>query len=415
MSSKPVLCAFDASEPSILAAHTAAWLAEALDAPLELASVVDPDDLPALPPHGAGMDPHVRDALPEIQEQVAEDAARAELEAALGALAHTAVSGTVLSGPAPAVLRRYALERAAVLLVTGTSARRGLQRLLLGSVSGTLAAEAPCPVVVVPPGAALREPGPVLVGDDGSEHGRRAVQHAEVLAARLGREVVRVHVEDEQPVDALARVAHEQQACLVVAGTRGRGALRSRIFGSVATGLTAVASRPVMLVSDHAVPQVPAQEGSGSWVGAQGRVQWSDSHAAAWIGLLETHKRLTRELEAELDATHGLTLSSLELLSRLATADDQQLRLTTLAEVAGLSLSRVSRVVDALEQRGLVERRADADDARAKRAAITPAGLEQLHAALRTHFAGVERAFFEHLAEEDVETLARVFRRFRRS
>ena len=50
---------------------------------------MDHDDLPALPPHGAGIDPYVRDALPEIQEQIAEDAARADLEAALvGAPAH---------------------------------------------------------------------------------------------------------------------------------------------------------------------------------------------------------------------------------------------------------------------------------------------------------------------------------------
>src|SRR3712207_9033418 len=35
------LCAFDASEPSLLAAGVAAWLADALGAPLELVYVVD--------------------------------------------------------------------------------------------------------------------------------------------------------------------------------------------------------------------------------------------------------------------------------------------------------------------------------------------------------------------------------------
>jgi DNA-binding MarR family transcriptional regulator len=119
---------------------------------------------------------------------------------------------------------------------------------------------------------------------------------------------------------------------------------------------------------------------------------WSDTHTAAWIGLLETHKRLTRELDAQLQAEHGLTISSLELLSRLATADDQMLRLTTLADAAGLSLSRVSRILDGLESRGLVERRADADDARAKQASITPSGVELLHAAENTHKSGVQRA-----------------------
>jgi DNA-binding MarR family transcriptional regulator len=151
-----------------------------------------------------------------------------------------------------------------------------------------------------------------------------------------------------------------------------------------------------------------------SRTGRDGLVQWSDSHAAAWIGLLETHKRLTRELEGELEATHGLGISALELMSRLARADDHMMRLSTLAHAAGLSLSRVSRIIDRLEQRGLVERRADDADTRAKNAWLTPAGLELLRAALKMHFDGVERVFFDRLAEEDVETLARVFEPFRR-
>ena len=252
MSREPVLCAFDASEPSLLAAHVAAWLAGALGVPLELVYVVDYDDLPALPPHGAGIDPHVRDALPEIQEQVAEDAARAELETALSALPHGDVMGSVLTGwPAP-VIERRAVDCDAALLVTGTAARQGFQRLLHGSVSGALAADAPCPVVVVPPDAALSEPGPIVVGEDGSEHGRRAVRHAEALSARLDRDLVRMSVEQGDPVEELARAARAQQACMAVVGTRGRGPLRGQLFGSVSTGLVRTAGRPVMLVSERA-------------------------------------------------------------------------------------------------------------------------------------------------------------------
>jgi DNA-binding MarR family transcriptional regulator len=145
-----------------------------------------------------------------------------------------------------------------------------------------------------------------------------------------------------------------------------------------------------------------------------GLIAWSDVHAAAWIGLLETHKRLTRELEAELETQHGLGISALELLSRLARADKRTLRLTTLAEQAGLSLSRVSRIVDSLESAGLVERHRSGEDSRAKDAKLTAKGLKFLRGALETHFDGVERLFFEELSERDVETLARVFRRFRR-
>ena len=138
-------------------------------------------------------------------------------------------------------------------------------------------------------------------------------------------------------------------------------------------------------------------------------------HADAWIGLLETHKRLTRQVEAELGAAHGLTLSSLELLTRLARAEHRMLRLTTLAGEAGLSLSRVSRIIDTLERRGLVERRPSAEDTRAKDAYLTAEGLELQRSAEGTFFAGVERLFFDRVTEEDLATLARVFGPFRRS
>src|SRR6202020_3232590 len=92
-------------------------------------------------------------------------------------------------------------------------------------------------------------------------------------------------------------------------------------------------------------------------VGSDGVAAWSELHAGAWIGLLETHKRLTRELDAELEARFDLTLSTVEMLGRLRAARDRCLRLTPLASACGLSLSRVSRLAAELERRGLLERR----------------------------------------------------------
>ncbi len=37
----------------------------------------------------------------------------------------------------------------------------------------------------------------------------------------------------------------------------------------------------------------------------QGLAHWTEAHADAWIGLLETHKQLTRALDAELTARVG--------------------------------------------------------------------------------------------------------------
>ena len=147
-------------------------------------------------------------------------------------------------------------------------------------------------------------------------------------------------------------------------------------------------------------------------VGDDGLSRWSDTHRDAWIGLLETHRQLTRALEAELEAEHGLSLSALELLGRLAAADERTLRLTDLADLTGLSLSRISRIVDSLEGRKLVERKRCPDDARARNAWLTGTGLTLLREAQAMHFAGVQRRFFDEIGDKDVSALAAVFGRF---
>lgn len=157
----------------------------------------------------------------------------------------------------------------------------------------------------------------------------------------------------------------------------------------------------------------PARACSSSYeTDASGLSHWTETHADAWIGLLETHKQLTRALDAELAAQHGLSLSGLELLARLAAADHRSLHLTALAGASGLSLSRVSRIIDVLEGRGLVARVACPGDARAVHAQLSETGLELAIAAQATHFASVQAAFFDQLDDEEIATLARVFGRF---
>lgn len=147
-------------------------------------------------------------------------------------------------------------------------------------------------------------------------------------------------------------------------------------------------------------------------LGDDGLATWSDTHADAWIGMLETHKRLTRALDAELEAEFGLSLSGVEVLGRLAATEGRKLRLSVLASETGLSLSRISRIVDTLEARELVERRSCADDARAVEAHLLKAGLQLVRKAQSSHFASVQQRFFEQLSPAEIETLATVFGRF---
>jgi DNA-binding MarR family transcriptional regulator len=147
-------------------------------------------------------------------------------------------------------------------------------------------------------------------------------------------------------------------------------------------------------------------------LGDDGLAKWSDVHADAWIGLLETHKRLTRALDAELEAEYGLTLSGLEALGRLAAANGRSLRLSALAMSCGLSLSRISRIVDTLEARKLVERRSSPGDARAVEAHLTESGLALVREAQTSHFSSVNERFFEQLSPNEIASLAEIFARF---
>jgi len=147
-------------------------------------------------------------------------------------------------------------------------------------------------------------------------------------------------------------------------------------------------------------------------VSKEGVAEWSELHADAWLGLLETHKALTRALDAELESHYGLSLSGLELLARLAAAPDRCLRLSALATQSGLSLSRVSRIAVTLESRGLIERAPCDEDARAVEAHLTPKGLTLMREAQATHFDSVQRRFFDGLRPGELEVLASVFGRF---
>jgi DNA-binding MarR family transcriptional regulator len=160
------------------------------------------------------------------------------------------------------------------------------------------------------------------------------------------------------------------------------------------------------------MPETPTRQTCSYVVGDDGLSRWSDTHADAWIGLIETHKRLVRALDAELEAEHGLGLSGVEVLGRLAATPERRERLSALAAACGLSISRISRIVDVLEARGLAERRPSPADARAVDAHLTDAGLELARAAQATHFASVQRQFFDQLGDDEVALLAGIFARF---
>lgn len=72
-----------------------------------------------------------------------------------------------------------------------------------------------------------------------------------------------------------------------------------------------------------------------------------------------------------------MTLSQHGLLQPLADSDGARVR--DLAEQAGIAPSTATRILDALERRGIVDRRPSSGDRRGVRITLTPVGREVLY------------------------------------
>jgi DNA-binding MarR family transcriptional regulator len=131
----------------------------------------------------------------------------------------------------------------------------------------------------------------------------------------------------------------------------------------------------------------------------------------AWRGLLRTHAALSRQLDAELAAQHGLGLSTYEVLLFLADSPGGHMRMAELADSVLLSRSGLTRLVDRLVRDDLVERKTCPGDARGMNAAITAKGRERFAAARRTHLDGVRRRFLDHLSNDEMQALAGIWSR----
>lgn len=131
----------------------------------------------------------------------------------------------------------------------------------------------------------------------------------------------------------------------------------------------------------------------------------------SWAGFLEVQARLIPQLDAELQAAHGLSISSYEVLLFLAKTPGMQARMSDLARQAVLSQSGLTRLIDRLIHEGLVTRKKSSDDLRGQYAVLTHQGLMRLRAANATHLAGVRRLFLAHCEEKDLVMLDTLWKR----
>ena len=132
-----------------------------------------------------------------------------------------------------------------------------------------------------------------------------------------------------------------------------------------------------------------------------------DPRLSSWRAFLHAHARITRRLDEDLQANHGLSLAEYDALLQIATSPGRRLRMNLIAQRVLLSRSGVTRLVDRLVAEGAVERMACTTDARGAEAVLTADGLARLRKASRTHLAGIERYFLEPIPADDRAAIER--------
>jgi DNA-binding MarR family transcriptional regulator len=117
--------------------------------------------------------------------------------------------------------------------------------------------------------------------------------------------------------------------------------------------------------------------------------EWFD----AWRGVLFAHAHVIREVESYLQSEHDLALSWFDVLSRLSGAPENRLRMSELSEAALFTRSGLTRLVDRIEEAGMVRRERITGDRRGVSVVLTPAGKKKFEDAFEGHKAIIEQAF----------------------
>jgi nucleotide-binding universal stress UspA family protein len=293
---KRILCPVDFSDCSTRALAHAVALARWYEAQLTVLHVV-PTFSPMQVQAELGVpvqmvNPMTREEVVERMRQLLERAGvspEADLVAVAGDASTTIVSQALAAG--------------ANLIVIGTHGRRGVRRLLLGSVAETVLHEAPCPVLTVSPHSEVVTPEIVtfkriLCPIDFSPSSLHALGFAADLARQAGGLVTLLHVVEWLPEDEprasvdfnipdfrkhmaadaqqrlralvaeesrtwceiddliaagrahreILRVSDERSADLIVMGSQGRGGMGLALFGSTTQQVVRRAACPVLTV-----------------------------------------------------------------------------------------------------------------------------------------------------------------------
>jgi DNA-binding MarR family transcriptional regulator len=117
----------------------------------------------------------------------------------------------------------------------------------------------------------------------------------------------------------------------------------------------------------------------------------------AWLAYIRVHLRLRYEMNRQLQAESGLSLSDYDVLTALSNSPSGSMQITALAAQIGWERSRLSHHLRRMSTRGLVQRSLAPSDRRVIDISLTDDGWKAIVGAAPGHVELVRRLFFDGL------------------
>jgi DNA-binding MarR family transcriptional regulator len=127
----------------------------------------------------------------------------------------------------------------------------------------------------------------------------------------------------------------------------------------------------------------------------------------SWLSVVRLMTWLPWAIDQQLQRDSQLAMVEYQVLAMLSESPRRTMRMSSLAEVTNASLSRLSRVVKRLEDRGLVRREPDPSDGRFTLAILTDEGFQTIVDAAPAHVAHVRSLVVDALSSEQLRRLGR--------
>jgi DNA-binding MarR family transcriptional regulator len=150
----------------------------------------------------------------------------------------------------------------------------------------------------------------------------------------------------------------------------------------------------------------PMTDGASRRAGAEQPVRWlTAAEVDSWLSVVRLMTWLPWSIDQQLRRDSKLGMVEYQVMARLSVSPERTLRMSSLADLANASLSRLSHLVKRLEARGLVRRETDPADVRFTNAILTDKGFQTLAEAAPGHVAHVRSLVIDVLSPEQLRRL----------